>query len=119
MELPPHEELLADGAEKLFGIRPLVARRHGTFDGVQYVYKFDNGFGASVVKFSTQYGVGGSYGYENGYWELAVVIFDGEDDDDFTLTYDTPITDDVLGDLTEEQVSEVLNNIKNMMVYAL
>ena len=70
--------------------------------GTHKIYRFDNGFGASVVRFPY------SYGYEDGLWELAVVIIDG---DDWHLTYDTPVANDVLGHLTEEEVQQILGQI--------
>lgn len=73
--------------------------------GTQKLHKFDNGFGASVVQHSF------SYGTDLGLWELAVVVFDG---DAYELTYETEITDDVLGYLTEEDVSELLVQIENL-----
>ena len=66
--------------------------------GNQKVYKFDNGYGASVVNHSFSYGQ-----------ELAVIRFDG---DDFELCYTTPITSDVLGHLTDEEIDDVLDRIK-------
>ena len=72
----------------------------------QFIYKFPNGYGASVIRFP------GTYGYSEGLWELAVIKFsDNNDCDDFELVYDTPITDDVLGFLDVDDVSEVLNDI--------
>lgn len=54
--------------------------------------KFSNGYGISVV-------IGPySYGGRNGKYELAVL----KDND---LCYDTPITDDVLGWLTKDDVT--------------
>lgn len=70
-------------------------------NGVQHVYAFPNGYGASVIK--TDY----SYGGKNGLWELAVLK--GED-----LCYDTSITSDVLGHLAWENVEEFLLQIKNL-----
>lgn len=67
--------------------------------GVQHRFKFSNGFGASVVMH------GGSYGGDKGLWELAVLGPDGH------LTYDTPVTSDVLGYLAEADVTEALNAI--------
>jgi hypothetical protein len=69
--------------------------------GDHYIYKMSNGFGASVVRFTTSYG-GGSYGADSGKWELAVLDPTGN------LTYDTPITSDVIGWLDEDAVSETL-----------
>lgn len=66
---------------------------------VQYKVTFPNGYTGSVVQ--GRY----TYGGPQGLWELAVVR-DGE------VVYDTPITDDVLGWLTESQVIEVLRAIE-------
>ena len=41
-------------------------------DGVQKLYSFPNGYGASVIKHK------GSYGGDKGLWELAVLDTDGE-----------------------------------------
>jgi hypothetical protein len=73
--------------------------------GTQKVYKFPNGYGASVVQFM------GSYGYDAGKWELGVVKWDG---DDYKLTYETPITTDVLGHLTWKAVEKHLAKIKSL-----
>jgi hypothetical protein len=67
--------------------------------GIQYKASFDNGYGASIVKHNY------SYGGANGLWELAVIGKDGR------LCYDTPITSDVLGYLTEDEVNQVLKDI--------
>ena len=61
---------------------------------------FDNGYGVSVI-------IGPhTYGGEDGLYELAVLGSDGK------LTYDTPVTDDVEGYLTEEGVTEFLKQIQ-------
>ena len=69
--------------------------------GVQARIQFDNGYGASVVK--TPH----TYGGDKGLYELAV-FKDGE------ITYDTPITNDVLGYLSEAEVEKTLLDIKNL-----
>lgn len=66
----------------------------------QKIYKFDNGYGASVV-----WGVG-TYGGTDGLFEVAVLDQDGN------LCYDTPITGDVVGFLDFQGVADVLNKIK-------
>lgn len=63
-------------------------------------YKFPNGFGASVICLP------GFHGFERGLSELAVLKFNG--DGEYDLVYDTPITDDVLGYLNEDQVDKAL-----------
>lgn len=70
--------------------------------GKQALAGFPNGYGASVVQFD------GSYGYEQGLWELAVIEVN---EGGFDLTYKTPITDDVLGHLAPEDVTETLQRI--------
>ena len=69
--------------------------------GVQHVYKFPNGYGASIVKHD------GSYGGKSGLWELAVL--EGEE-----LCYTSGITEDVVGHLTWENVEEFLLEIKQL-----
>lgn len=75
--------------------------------GVQYLFKANNGYGASIVQHSF------SYGRENGTWELAVITYKKPDEDiyNFNLCYSTDITDDVLGDLSDDEVNEVLERI--------
>lgn len=78
----------------------------GGMGGVQKLFRFPNEYGASVVRFP------GSYGSESGLWELAVIRYKGAAIDEFSLTYDTPITEDVLGHLTEQDVDELLVRIE-------
>lgn len=71
--------------------------------GVHYIFKFSNGYGASVVKHPF------SYGHENDLWELGVLIFKNGK---HGLCYTTEITDDVIGYLTDDGVMELLEKIK-------
>lgn len=71
--------------------------------GVAHTFYFENGFGASVV--CHEY----SYGYEAGLLEIAVLR---QDDRGWGICYDTPITSDVIGYLTEEEVDDILNQIE-------
>lgn len=64
--------------------------------------KFDNGYGASIVQGPH------SYGGSQDLYELAVLDSDGQ------LTYDTPVTSDVEGYLTEEDVTKLLEQIQNL-----
>jgi len=54
----------------------------------------------------------GSYGIGQGLWEMA--ILEGNEKDGWHLTYNTPITDDVIGYLSEEEVSEYLEQIEKL-----
>lgn len=75
------------------------------YDGVQAKPFFPNGYGASIVKHY------GSYGSSQGLYELAVLKGNASEWD---LTCDTPITDDVLGHLSTEEVSTYLNLIEDL-----
>lgn len=95
---------------------PSIEREHpiakeGSGSGTQKLWRFKNEFGASVVKFSIGIGLGGSYGVEKGLWELAVIKFNGNE---YRIICDTPITDDVIGYLTEEQVESYLKKIRSL-----
>ena len=70
--------------------------------GVQAVIAFDNGYGASVVR--TPF----TYGGRDGLYELAVLDKDGN------ITYETEITNDVIGYLEEDMVSELLIRIQQL-----
>ena len=72
----------------------------------QWVFKFKNDYGASVIKHF------GSYGYEKDLFELAVIFF--VDDNKWELSYNTPITNDVIGWLTNEEVLKKLGEIKKL-----
>jgi len=86
---------------------PLFERTlHG---GPQKIFRFANGFGASVIRNEF------SYGSADGLWELAVIKFDG-DGAKFGLTHETPITDDVLGHLTDQAVEDTLQKISELPV---
>ena len=97
----------------------IIERQHRAGPGVQRLYRFKNGYGASVVKFKVPSILGsgmfaGSYGANQGLWELAVIKFYGDGADDFRLTYNTPITDDVIGYLSGEEVDEILLRISRL-----
>jgi len=83
----------------------IQTKQDNLLGGIQYIHRFDNGYGASVVR--NQY----SYGGSSGLYELAVIKFDG---DEWDLVYDTPITDDVLGWLEDEKVSLLLTTISEL-----
>ena len=82
-----------------FDIQPDETRF--VFGGTLHRFVFANGYGASVVCFK------GTYGFQAGLWELAV-INTVEDDIDFT----TSVADDVVGWLTVDDVNGYLRKIK-------
>ena len=65
----------------------------------QTIYKFSNGYGASVIKFNYVYiGI-----------EIAVLKFDKNGN--WNIDYSTPITNDVISGLNEKIRDEVLQRI--------
>lgn len=70
--------------------------------GKQCIVQFSNGYGASIVQGPH------TYGGANGLYEIAVFGKNGQ------ITYDTPITNDVLGHLSEQEVEKTLMDIKNL-----
>lgn len=79
-----------------------LVENNNVYGGTQRIYKFPNGYGASVIRHP------GSYGFKNGLWELAVLDSSGD------LCYSTPITNDVIGHLTDEEVILKLNEIRGL-----
>ena len=75
---------------------------HPIGNGLQAVMKFDNDYGISVVKFN------GSYGYHQDLWEVAILYKDA-------ITYNTDITDDVLGYQTEQDVTDVMKKVQTLI----
>ena len=73
--------------------------------GVQYIFKFDNGYGASVI--SHKY----SYGGSEGKWEIAAVRFENGDWD---IDYDTSVSADVIGWLDVDGVNDLLDQISTL-----
>lgn len=68
---------------------------------LQVRLSFENGYGISAVKFD------GSYGSNYGLWELAVL--DGEH-----ITTNTPITNDVIGYCSDDDIAEIIHQVKNL-----
>lgn len=75
--------------------------RHSFTSGEISRLHFGNGYGVSVVRGPH------TYGGEDGLFELAVI--DSTTDE---ITYDTPITDDVVGYLTPEGVTQLMAEIQ-------
>lgn len=69
--------------------------------GVKSTTLFDNGYGVSVIKHD------GSYGGKQGLYELAV-LKEGD------ICYDTEITNDVIGHLTPESVTEIMIKVQEL-----
>ena len=101
--------------DRLFD-NPKEVKDHSAGPGIHRLYKFDNNYGASLVRFKTPdssfYASSySSYTDNENEWELAIIKWDGED---FELVYDTGISDDVIGHLEEDAVEEILQQIREL-----
>ena len=68
-------------------------------------YYFDNGYGASVIRTPD------SYGSSEDLWELAVLKKAA--DGGWHVCYNTPLTNDVIGWLSEKDVDALLADIES------
>ena len=70
--------------------------------GICRRYRFANNYGASVINHQYSYGL-----------ELAVLDF--KEDEEGRITYDTPITDNVIGHIeSDKELNKILNRIKRL-----
>jgi hypothetical protein len=82
--------------------KDLEFKDHPLHDGIIARIKFENGYGASIVRHEY------SYGGNKGLFELAVL--DSNDE----LCYSTPVTNDVIGYLRDIDVSDVMEKIQQL-----
>ena len=76
-----------------------IIKKQEEIGDFQTIYKFPNDYGASVIHSIMSYGL-----------ELAVLYFDG---DRPRLSHDTPITNDVIGYIPDqEELTKLLDQIK-------
>ncbi len=85
-------------------------KSHPVGDGLHGLIFFPNGYGVSVVRFKIN-GRYGSYTNNNNQWELAV-IFGNENE--WELTYNTPITNDVMGYLSSGEVTNIMKQVQEL-----
>lgn len=78
--------------------KPKTVSLRDTSGGNHAVMTFPNGYGVSVID--------DGYGSSRGLYELAVLGPDGR------LCYDTPITDDVLGHLSADDVTKYMAEVQ-------
>jgi hypothetical protein len=97
---------LTDSTQIIMNFSELKFQETVSPNGVQALVFFPNGYGASVVKSDF------SYGGKEGLYELAVI--EG-DEDVWMITYESSVTSDVLGYLTEEDVERYLKQIEQIV----
>lgn len=80
----------------------VIHTKKSIFGNNQAVFKFPNGYGASLIQGPS------TYGGNEGLFELGVLIFN---DTEWELCYTTSVANDVIGHLNEDDVVEILNKI--------
>lgn len=91
---------------------PVIDRSHPSgLGGSQRIYRFPNGYGASVLDGPMFYTDGGTK------LEVAVLHFaEGAGDDEGGIDYTTPLTDDVLAQVPQNDLAETLVRIASLPV---
>lgn len=80
-------------------------------NGRQAKMIFENGYGISVVRFKMYGDFFGSYTNNESEWEIAVLK---GNEKNWELDYSTPITEDVCGYLSAEEVTEIMKQIQEL-----
>ena len=89
-------------AMKKFEDLDFIKLDDGFMKGVKCRMMFENGFGVSVVSHTY------SYGGKDGLFEVAVLDKDGD------LTYNTPVTNDVIGYLNPDEVTDIMEEVQKL-----
>ena len=87
---------------------------HSFGEGLHGLCFFDNGYGVSVVRYKSTYTPNGgysSYTSNENEWEVAIIYGNEEG---WEISYNTDITDDVLGHLTEGEVDWVMFQVQEL-----
>lgn len=90
-------------------------------EGIQKIWRYPNGYGASAVKFKINprlplpYPIG-NHGIEKNLWEMAILKFENKirEDTFFTVCYTSGITNEVIGYLNPKEIEEYLIKVKNL-----
>lgn len=92
--------------------KDIVFKPHPVGEGLHGLIFFENGYGLSVVRFkvpkSKTYS---SYTSNENEWEVAILY---GDKNEWEITYDTHITDDVIGHQTEGEVDWIMIQVQEL-----
>ena len=69
---------------------------------------YDNNYGVSVVRGPY------TFGGDKGLYELAIIYMAPEDKES-RICYDTPITNDVMGHLTPEDITKIMKQVSELV----
>ena len=92
--------------------KDITFKPHSFGEGLHGLIFFDNGYGLSVVRFKSQLSKQySSYTSNEDEWEIAVLF---GDEKKYEITYNTHITDDVIGNLTEGEINWIMIQIQEL-----
>ncbi len=78
----------------------------------QAIHFFENGYGISVINIKSHNGIFLSYTQSEEEYEIAVL--QKRENDSSSITYKTPITDDVIGYLSLKDVYKIMKKIEKL-----
>lgn len=109
---------LNETTEQIKTFKDIEFISHPSGEGLMGRIFFSNGYGVSVVRFKIPFAPFeslrnnyGSYTNNESQWELAVLKGNEKNS---SLTYDTPITNDVIGYLSEDDVTEIMKQVQSL-----
>jgi hypothetical protein len=97
--------------------KDIVFKPHSMGNGLHGLAFFPNGYGISVVRFKVPGSISkdgvryGSYTSDENEWEVAVLY---GNENDWDITYNTPIAEDVIGYQTEVGVDWIMIQIQSL-----
>ena len=86
----------------------LLERPNLYVGGVQRIYRFKNGYGLSLINGPLAH----AYPFA---WEAAVLEDVSEDGNNFELTYDSPLTDDIIVFSSDEEANAFIRRAKRVL----
>jgi len=92
-------------------INDIEFKPHPVGSGVHGIIFFPNGYGISIVRFKMSHGGYGSYTSNDSEWEVAILK---GDINEWKICYDTEISDDVIGHLSEGEVNWIMIQVQEL-----
>ena len=97
--------------------KDIVFKPHPNYEGLHGLLFFPNGYGISVVRFKLPSPTSkkgfryGSYTSNEDEWEVAILY---GNENDWDMTYNTPIAEDIIGNQTEGEVDWIMIQIQEL-----
>ena len=89
--------------------------RNDEYKKRQAIYFFENGYGISIINIKNHNGT--FLSYTNTETEYEIAVLQKRENGSSTITYDTALTDDVIGFLKIEEVYKIMKEIEKLKKY--